>query len=255
MDGSNFGTDIVTQIKVDGDYQIIDFYYLIYGKFESSCPMALENFPLDEQTCTLEFDLSRPATILQIDPEKVSFFWQGAENGEWRKKGGDFRVMTKKFGGQFIHAVEFDVTVSRNPQYYVVYLALPVLILGFVALASFLVPPEQPDRPMLSVTVLLALYFSQTEVLNRLPVIKSQVLLGSYVVRMTIFTAAVTILQLTILFLANVVTQLHGKVFKGRITIIRLFDLAATTLSIFSFIAIQVLAFAVFNEILTNLTI
>ena len=156
------------------------------------------------------------------------------------------RISSIKFGGRLVEKVEFDIVVSRIPDYYFLYLTVPVLILGIVELASFLLPANDSNRPMLSITVLLAMYFAQNEVLSRLPVTQGDVVLGSYVLRMTIFTAAIAVIQLIILFIAT--TFNVGKKFCGnKMGLIRLLDFVVGLAALTAFVAIHVLAMTSIN--------
>ena len=205
MKGDHVGYDFLVQSSQQGENQVLDFWYLIYGKFDSTCSMELTKFPLDQQKCTLEFQTTVPRALLQVDKEKLYFSWAAPANNEWKAetKLMKSRVHPIGFGGRDVEKIEFDIVVSRVPDYYILYLAVPVFILGLVVLSSFFLPANDSNRPILSVTVLLAMYFAQNEVLSRLPVTKGDVLLGSYVLQMAIFTAAIAIVQLFVLFVAT----------------------------------------------------
>ena len=239
MKGDDFGDDLTAQISFNGTNQVIDFWYLLQGKFDSFCPLNLALFPLDHQTCTIWFELTRPSSLVTFNENKLIFKWDASDANEWNKDSTDEMVVKRKFGGKVHQGVHFQVSLHRNSNYYLLYIIVPIFLLGIVDLATFLMPAQEPDRATLTITVLLALYFLQLDVLNRLPVIKSNVLLGDYVMKMTIFTMAVAVGQMFLLFILTI-SDANQKICSKRVTIIRLIDTAFVAIAIVAFIAIHV---------------
>ena len=122
-----------------------------------------------------------------------------------------------------------------------------MLILGLVELASFLIPANDSNRPMLSITVLLAMYFSQNEVLLRLPITKGDVLLGSYVLQMSIFTSTVAITQLVMLFIATTFNVGKKVCCNKKMAIVRFLDFIIFLTALTAFGAIHLLVLVKLN--------
>ena len=70
MKGNNIGYDLAIQASKQAEFQVLDFWYLIYGKFDSICPMQLSQFPLDQQNCTFKFQTAIPKALLEVQNEK-----------------------------------------------------------------------------------------------------------------------------------------------------------------------------------------
>ena len=245
MKGDNVGSELIAHLTNDGSNFIIDFWYMIYGKFDSKCEMkkALSKFPMDTQNCTLSFELGMPTQLMSARSETFKYIWNvGEDNGEWDilSEKLQSRIVRKLSAGRMVETLEFDVVGSRVWNYYVTYLAVPVFILGIVEIATFLIPTHDADRAMLSITILLALYFAQSEVLSHLPIIKNSVLLGSYVVQMAIFSASVAVAQLLCIFIATTFKS-SRKLCANRVKFVRIFDLFCLLLAIAAFVLIHAL--------------
>ena len=237
MQGKLFGEGMTAHLTYSGGKQIVEFWYLIYGKFDTSCTMGLSKFPFDQQKCTLIFQPTIFNQLLNIKQENVRYYWKAASNGEWNVEFNKlkYRVQPVRYNGG-----SYDIVVTRSSNYYVMYLALPVFILGLVILASFLLPVNETNRPLLTVTVLLALYFAQNEVLARLPVIDDNIVFGSYILQMSGFAACIAMLQLVLIFINNTTTLFSRKFCKGKIQLIQILNLAIAVAAIFVFVVIHI---------------
>ena len=120
MKGNDIGYDfMVHAFEKDGN-QVLDFWYLIYGKFDSKCSMQLTQFPLDQQKCTLSFQTTAPEALVDVQSKKLYFSWAAGDNNEWKTDTQEMksRVYSVNFGGRNVQRVEFDLVVSRIPNYY-----------------------------------------------------------------------------------------------------------------------------------------
>ena len=246
MQGKLFGEGMTAHLTYSGGKQILDFWYLIYGKFDTSCNMVLSKFPFDQQKCTLIFQPTIFNQLLNIKQENVRYYWKAGSNGEWNVEFDKlkYRVQPIRYNGGSYDTVFFDIVVTRSSNYYMMYLALPVFILGLVVLVSFLLPVNETNRPLLTVTVLLALYFAQNEVLARLPVIDDNIVFGSYILQMSAFAASVAMLQLVLIFINNTISLFSRKLCKGKIQLIQILNLAIAVAAIFVFVVIHINALA-----------
>ena len=143
-----------------------------YGKYESLCPQfSFTRFPFDYQTC---------AIILYTD-EPISFFYFSSaeikvdpstfigESEIWEYKNTS--IFIQAYDDAFFQVWEITINMSfrRKYQYYIGNILLPAIGLCFLQLAGLLLPPETPDRPMFSITVVLAYTFVLTSVFSLIP--------------------------------------------------------------------------------------
>ena len=82
-----------------------------------------------------------------------------SEDSDWRVKV-NFNVtsyMNKGVTGEIkLSQAEITLEMMRNPTFYMIYLVLPSILMGFVSVLVFLLPPESGEKVGLSITVLLS---------------------------------------------------------------------------------------------------
>ena len=57
---------------------------------------------------------------------------------------------------EYFASAKFALTLSRKPQFFIVTLIIPTVLLTIVALGSFWLPPECGEKASLGITVFLA---------------------------------------------------------------------------------------------------
>ena len=144
----------------------------------SSCDIEVKWFPFDTQSCTLTFgSISQTNDNLQLkffrQPISVSDFRGkfSVYSGVWsfqsltsQRRSEKFECCTRKFS-----LIEFTLTMSRMPTYYILYLVLPCLCLSLVSLSVFFIPPETGERIGFSITVVLAMSVYLLVISEKLP--------------------------------------------------------------------------------------
>ena len=58
--------------------------------------------------------------------------------------------------GTSVDQLILTITLERNPIFYILYLLIPSVLMAFVSVLVFLLPPESGERVGLSITVLLS---------------------------------------------------------------------------------------------------
>ena len=142
----------------------------------SLCTIDITHFPFDTQSCSLQFgswayngndldcrkeademDLSAFVRSIEWDivsaPIQYNETYYTTETGEYIK----------------FPSVTFTVNLRRKPLFYILNIISPCLLITFVAVFGFLLPPESGEKVNLSVTVLLSLAVFQLLVLETMP--------------------------------------------------------------------------------------
>ena len=170
------------------------FYWTQIGIFTSKCELDLRKFPFDQQTCDFTFLLKEPREFVQFDgvylKEPVM-----SPNGQWILLDCDKNIglsqSTIVRNGQSSYA-SVELKFARNPSYHIYNLLAPCFVLIALVLASFLMPPEKPDRPVICCTILLAFVVAQSDVLKEVPHTSQRILLAEYILLFTGLTGLVT---------------------------------------------------------------
>ncbi|XP_028513701.1 neuronal acetylcholine receptor subunit alpha-3-like, partial [Exaiptasia diaphana] len=136
--------------------------WMIPTTFKSSCEMDITNFPFDSQECEMTFgSWTYDNRLLQM--EQVHETHVKTEkfvvNGDWNIRD----ITIKKQQIKYICCkhpfsdITYTFILDRKPNYHVMYLIVPCVIISLLSLLSFVLPPDCGERVGLSITTLLAM--------------------------------------------------------------------------------------------------
>ncbi|KAK9519421.1 hypothetical protein VZT92_022153 [Zoarces viviparus] len=129
----------------------------------SSCNLNIYTFPFDIQNCSLSFNsYVHRLTAMQLDlSSNVSDILKHSKKvmttmGEWELVGLTVNSYILPAGGEELYQeMRFFVSVRRRATLYVVNLLIPSCFLITVDLFSFLLPPQNIDRSLFKMTLIL----------------------------------------------------------------------------------------------------
>ena len=146
-----------------------------FGKDTTFCPMNLRYFPFDRHCCEIEFmhlprfgnnitigdykHYEREGIVFQNDPDNTNQQFL-IENGEWELV--DLKLDTNPrvtvVGESIITYPVIVVTVElqRKPNFYVMILMLPSILVSLISVIGFLLPSESGEKVSLQLTALLS---------------------------------------------------------------------------------------------------
>ena len=137
----------------------------------SICALDIRYFPFDFQTCALTFgswayngfdvNVTRTSDKIELD----SFI----KNSEWRMIDAYITREEPLFDDIPFPTVIFHMNIQRKPLFYLVNVVFPCLLITFVAVLGFLLPPDSGEKISLQVTVLLSLAVFQLVILDMIP--------------------------------------------------------------------------------------
>ena len=79
------------------------------------------------------------------------------QNSEWLDVESSLHIKESEMQtGYYEDHIEFSIRMKRNPVFYLMYLLIPSVLMAFVSVLVFLLPPESGERVGLSITVLLS---------------------------------------------------------------------------------------------------
>lgn len=97
----------------------------------------------------------------------------------------------------------FFTQLRRRPNYYLLNLVAPCVILTILEVACIFLPPEEAERSTFAITVLLAFTVLQSQVLANVPRTSQSILLTNYILAQTIFSMVCTIYSTAMCCYAN----------------------------------------------------
>ena len=131
---------------------------------QTRCNVNIRKFPFDVQKCSIYISATlwrryvSLFTFNMVSMDITSDLF--TENTEWKNVKYNQSVKTyylneTEVSGYF-DVIVVEITMERNPRFYVLYLLIPSVLMAFVSVLVFLLPPESGERASLSITVLLS---------------------------------------------------------------------------------------------------
>uniref|UniRef100_A0A8C3A0I9 Uncharacterized protein n=1 Tax=Cyclopterus lumpus TaxID=8103 RepID=A0A8C3A0I9_CYCLU len=130
-------------------------------KVISSCKLDIYKFPFDIQNCSLSFNSYLHQTALQIDlSSTVADILKYSKEvmttmGEWELVGLTVNTYLPPAGNEDVYEEMRFFVIKRRATLYVVNLLIPSCFLVMVDLFSFLLPPQNVDRSLFKMTLIL----------------------------------------------------------------------------------------------------
>ncbi|KAM6922083.1 uncharacterized protein FYW49_007721 [Xenentodon cancila] len=163
---------VINEFMEENSAPFVPYTYLHYSgiiideqpiRVVSSCSLNIYLFPFDIQNCTFSFNsyvhlldaiqlnLEEPVEVILEESKKAI-----STMGEWKLVG----ITAKKYvittmDGKLYDELKFSISVRRHSTSYVVNLLVPSAFLIMVDLFSFLLPPQNIDRSLFKMTLVL----------------------------------------------------------------------------------------------------
>ncbi|XP_033761551.1 neuronal acetylcholine receptor subunit alpha-6-like [Pecten maximus] len=167
---------ILSAVEYDGYVSWIPFEV-----FDTKCSIDIKYFPFDRQTCDIILGVWI-STVDEIDVEVGSKGIQMDDyqtNGEWDVVNTSAVASLSKYDESM---VTFSITMKRKPQYIMVSVLLPILMLSILSVCTFIIPIESGEKISYAMTLYLAFAVFLTIVSSSLPKSATMSLLSTYLV-------------------------------------------------------------------------
>ena len=182
----------------DSVNRTITFYWTREGRYAANCRLNLRKYPFDSQTCNITLALTRSDQSLKfINPMLI---WSNQfQHSEWSITNLQQFQRRQYFKGYFVSVVDFQITLTRVPDYYLLNLVLPIATLGILDIATLMFPPTMMDRAAFVATNVLALIVAHGDVLKNVPKKSENILLNDYVQQITYLSCVICFYELFLL--------------------------------------------------------
>ena len=205
------------------------------NRFDSMCSLDFTFFPFDTQECFMEVSaFSADVAILWTNvnnPPEIEFI---SSNTIWQVVD----KYTKMNSESVYTSASFVLKLQRRPNYHLLLIMAPTVVLSILQLAVFFLPFEVAERSTYSITVVLAMQVSLSAVYSEIPVTSQPVYLACYVTACQIIGAVMTIYINVAVRLAEHTKQFGKRVIKLDIIIGLCFTLFVVILNAVVFIAL-----------------
>ncbi|CAD5124841.1 DgyrCDS13097 [Dimorphilus gyrociliatus] len=158
----NAGKDVSTNTNDDGFaaevYSNGEVKLILATTAYTTCIFDLTLFPFDKQKCELKLGIfghfCSEVNMSKYDNE-LKFLWY-TPHTEWAVEGSSLKEMAYKDGEGSYCTLDGTIFIRRKSLYLVNNVLIPCVLISFISLASFGVPPESGEKISLSMTTLLS---------------------------------------------------------------------------------------------------
>ncbi|XP_061736599.1 neuronal acetylcholine receptor subunit beta-2-like isoform X2 [Nerophis ophidion] len=161
--------DIVLYNNADGVYEVSfycntvvsntgDIVWLPPAIYKSACAIEVQNFPFDQQNCTLKFR-SWTYDHTEVDLMLTSDFASRDDftpSGEWDIVSLPGRKNEDPDDITYLD-ITYDFVIKRKPLFYTINLIIPCVLITSLAILVFYLPSDCGQKMTLCISVLLAL--------------------------------------------------------------------------------------------------
>ena len=159
----------------------------------TKCTMEIQNFPFDQQTCTIVFGPWASGVVnvkFSIGPDGfITDEYQA--NDEWTLVD----TSHENLNDELTSRVSFLITMKRNPSFYITNIILPVVFLSILGVFTFLIPIDSGEKLGYTMTVFLSFAVFLTIVSSSLPVTSSASAVSVYL--LSLLTMGTMIVMVT----------------------------------------------------------
>ena len=157
------------------------------GVITVSCDVNIEFYPFDTQICPIMFMISNffstEMVIHAVNKEAALQYY--IENGIWEL------VKTEGYAsGDGVPMYTLNLSMARKPTFVVIIVIVPTMLLSFLSIMVFLLPPESGERMSYSITLLLALVVFLTIISDNIPKTSSPLSILSYFIGLHVLLSA-----------------------------------------------------------------
>ncbi|XP_048737268.2 acetylcholine receptor subunit delta-like [Ostrea edulis] len=213
--------------ELGGDFYYVEVvpdgtvYWYPYQIFESKCDIDITYFPFDTQICNFIFVswsfLKSELNITLYEENAPIDYYDYVQNSVWdivHSTSPEYEADAK---------VTFTLTLRRKPQYYVMNLILPVVLLGVISLLVFVIPADAGEKMSFAVTVFLAFAVFLSIISMQLPVNSEKTsMLGVYLIfQMTLGVGTIILSSFQLRIHYRKSERKVGKFYRGIVTMER----------------------------------
>uniref|UniRef100_A0A1I7TZ31 Neur_chan_LBD domain-containing protein n=1 Tax=Caenorhabditis tropicalis TaxID=1561998 RepID=A0A1I7TZ31_9PELO len=207
---NSFGINDIADFR-DQDFRLVcventgHVYTSLSLRISVNCPMNVDRFPFDSQTCTIQFCM--PLFFLQHVEILSSIYtgilnktvWQRMGNSEWDLVNLTHRVSLLTYNDGFgdMQLATFEVKIRRNPMYYCYMIVFPSFIInGLSIIGVFMKKTDKMSKLNVGLTNIMTMTFILGVMADKIPRTGSIPLLGIYIIInlfIMIFAVGITI--------------------------------------------------------------
>ncbi|XP_060084193.1 neuronal acetylcholine receptor subunit alpha-3-like [Ylistrum balloti] len=153
----------------------------------TSCRPDMSYYPFDRHNCTIKLTSPDYLNELVLLPVSLSNLSTIEDVSQWRVNG----FYTYNEISYITSTIAFGVIFQRKPEFIIVNLLTPIVLLCFINLAVFLLPPQSGERVSFSVTMFLSFSVYMTLISEKLPVTNPVSIFTQYLICNVTYSALI----------------------------------------------------------------
>ncbi|KAL4228813.1 Acetylcholine receptor subunit alpha [Mactra antiquata] len=156
MVGNTIKNDIMV-LKVNGlKIDVLNNGFAMWhsgGAIKTSCPIDISKYPFDTQVCLIRLSKSLNDNEMDISAaENYAMLVSFNENKEWNLARS---VVSKETSIPNISELVVTLYLQRRPLFYIINIILPMVMISFMSILCFKIPPRSGERISYCVSLLL----------------------------------------------------------------------------------------------------
>ncbi|XP_033725213.1 neuronal acetylcholine receptor subunit alpha-7-like [Pecten maximus] len=175
---------------------------------KASCSFDMTKFPRDSQTCVLQLTswfYSSEELILKSPQPYISLAYY-IPNGEWNV---DWTSAASNDLGHIFSVLDFSIHLTRQSGFFLISMAVPVILLCFLNPFVFLLPAASGERISYTITIFLSLAVYMTLIAGNMPKVSDPMAGISYFLLGAMLTSCLLILLTIFTLRCDAVTEVQ----------------------------------------------
>ncbi|KAH3804899.1 hypothetical protein DPMN_133191 [Dreissena polymorpha] len=168
----------------------------VWFNLDTKCEVTITMYPFDVQTCHIIigklYDTDKKM-IMAPETERLEIWNRNHDEWSIISTGVKQYVYHPDFTG-----IAIKINIRRKPAFYIINIFIPIFVLCFLNILSFMIPPECGERISYCVSLFLTLSVLLNAVSDSVPKVSNVSFLQVFVILDIVFSAFITIMSIAI---------------------------------------------------------
>ncbi|XP_055895560.1 acetylcholine receptor subunit alpha-type acr-16-like isoform X2 [Biomphalaria glabrata] len=133
-----------------------------------TCKVDISKYPFDQNTCKIDLMswMNDNTSVNLMTPDDPIIESELIPNGQFWITGGGIETGSSITNNKYYFYITFKLLLKRRPNYLVLTLMVPITMLAVMCALPFFLSPDEPEKLMVSITLLLS-FTVLTDFINR----------------------------------------------------------------------------------------
>ncbi|KAK0042689.1 neuronal acetylcholine receptor subunit alpha-7 [Biomphalaria pfeifferi] len=136
-----------------------------------TCKVDISNYPFDVSVCGINLtSWIYPESCVELKAGKTSLeLFRVLSHSQYYIEYPEPQLTRSHYNGAVYRFLNFPIKLTRRPEYLILTVMVPITMLAVMCAVPFLLSPEEPEKLMVSITLLLSFAVSIDYISEKLP--------------------------------------------------------------------------------------